>query len=63
VTALLEVRDVGIEFGGVRAMQAVSFDVNADEICRIVSAIRKRYKLHNSHISILRWAGSAPLAK
>lgn len=36
MTALLEVRDVGIEFGGVRALQNVSFDVNADHICGLI---------------------------
>jgi branched-chain amino acid transport system ATP-binding protein len=36
VTALLRVRNVGIEFGGVRALQDVSFDVNADEICGLI---------------------------
>jgi branched-chain amino acid transport system ATP-binding protein len=36
VTALLRVSNVGIEFGGVRALQDVSFDVNADEICGLI---------------------------
>lgn len=36
MSALLEVRDVGIEFGGVRALQNVSFDVSADHICGLI---------------------------
>ena len=36
MTALLEVRDVGIEFGGVRALQDVSFDVDRGTICGLI---------------------------
>ena len=36
MTALLEVRDVGIEFGGVRALQDVSFDVDPGAICGLI---------------------------
>jgi len=36
VTALLEVRDVSIEFGGVRALQDVSFDVDHGTICGLI---------------------------
>lgn len=36
MTALLQVRDVGIEFGGVRALQDVSFDVADGNICGLI---------------------------
>lgn len=36
MTALLQVRDVGIEFGGVRALQDVSFDVANGNICGLI---------------------------
>ena len=36
MTALLQVRDVGIEFGGVRALQNVSFDVADGNICGLI---------------------------
>jgi branched-chain amino acid transport system ATP-binding protein len=36
MTALLRVRNVGIEFGGVRALKDVSFDVNDGEICGLI---------------------------
>jgi len=36
VTALLQVRNVGIEFGGVRALQDVSFDVDPGTICGLI---------------------------
>jgi len=36
MTALLQVRDVGIEFGGVRALQGVSFDVGDGLICGLI---------------------------
>jgi branched-chain amino acid transport system ATP-binding protein len=36
MTALLEVRDIGIEFGGVRALQGVSFDVERGTICGLI---------------------------
>ncbi len=36
MTTLLQVRDVGIEFGGVRALQDVSFDVADGIICGLI---------------------------
>jgi branched-chain amino acid transport system ATP-binding protein len=36
VTALLQVRGIGIEFGGIRALQAISFDVELSEICGLI---------------------------
>ncbi len=36
MTALLQVRDVGIEFGGVHALQDVSFDVADGIICGLI---------------------------
>lgn len=36
MTALLQVRNVGIEFGGVRALQNVSFDVEGGTICGLI---------------------------
>jgi branched-chain amino acid transport system ATP-binding protein len=36
MSALLEVRDIGIEFGGVRALQSVSFDVHRGTICGLI---------------------------
>lgn len=36
MTALLQVRDVGIEFGGVHALQDVSFDVAEGIICGLI---------------------------
>jgi branched-chain amino acid transport system ATP-binding protein len=36
VTTLLSVRDIEIEFGGIRALQGVSFDVERGEICGLI---------------------------
>ena len=36
MTALLQVRNVGIQFGGVRALQDVSFDVEDGTICGLI---------------------------
>lgn len=36
MTALLEVRGLGIVFGGIRALQDVSFDVGEHEICGLI---------------------------
>ncbi len=36
MTALLQVRNIGIEFGGVRALRNVSFDIGAGEICGLI---------------------------
>lgn len=36
MTSLLSVRDVEIDFGGIRALQGVSFDVRRGEICGLI---------------------------
>ena len=36
MTALLEVRNLGIDFGGIRALQDVSFEVRENEICGLI---------------------------
>ncbi|GIQ76930.1 ABC transporter ATP-binding protein [Bradyrhizobium sp. RD5-C2] len=36
MTALLSVRDVEIDFGGIRALQGISFDVQRGEICGLI---------------------------
>jgi branched-chain amino acid transport system ATP-binding protein len=36
MTALLQVRNVGIDFGGIHALQNVSFDVGEGEICGLI---------------------------
>lgn len=36
MTALLEVRDLSIDFGGIRALHEVSFEVQENEICGLI---------------------------
>ncbi|MFT4118795.1 ABC transporter ATP-binding protein [Bradyrhizobium sp.] len=36
MTTLLSVRDIEIDFGGIRALQGVSFDVEVGEICGLI---------------------------
>ena len=63
--AILQVRDISLSFKGVKAINALSFDVQRGEICALIGPNgagkrdRKSTRLNSSHLKLSRMPSSA----